>query len=252
MRPGHNARVLPEVFRPFSVLHGVTVAVCALLIAVACMLGRRWRGGAQGRRLALERWWGWSIVATQLGIAVWWLLPGHLNLEGAFNAERAVPLNLCRLVVLPAAVAMLCAARWSRAILYFWGLGLSTQAFVTPVFPEGPAFAVFWVFWLGHVQIVGTAVYDVVVRGFRPTSRDFRFAAALGVVYAGVVIAVNAWWRTNYGGLGPTTFALPNLARHLGDWPWRPGWIVLIALVWFVVLWRVWSWAARLGIRAAS
>lgn len=243
---------MPEIFRPFSTLHAVMVATCAFVIAAACAMA--WRAKRKGltRSTRWERWWGWSIVLSQAVIAVWWLLPDAWNLESRLNIERAVPLNLCRLVVWIAALAMLSSARWPRSLLYFWGLGLSTHAFVTPVFEEGPAQAVFWVFWLGHAQIVGTAVYDVVVRGFRPRCSDFTLAASAGLAYAAVVIAVNATWHTGYAGLGRATFDLPNLAKSLGHWPWRPLWIVCLALAWFVIIWRAWSFVPRLWSRATG
>lgn len=244
---------LPDTFRPFTTLHAITLVICLAVIAAICLLGRRGRGTP--RQARLDRALGRSILLSQALIGVWWLLPGSLNLEGGFNPERSVPLNMCRLGAFIAAAALLLPDpphRWARALLYFWGLGLSSQAFITPVFPEGPARPVFWVFWLGHTQIVGAAIYDLVVRRYRPTGRDCALAVALGCLYAIVVFIVNWAAGTNYAGLGNATFELPNLAQHLGPWPWRPLWIALIGAAWLVILWKAWPLARRLRSGLAS
>lgn len=234
-----RAMSIPDRFHPFSTLHAICVGLCLLAIAGACVIG--WRYPRRERSFA--RAWAWSIVVSQVLFNIWWLWP-----DGAYE-ERDIPLNMCRLAVVPAALALLLPDpphRWPRALLYFWGLGLCTQALVTPVFPEGPTHAAFWVFWIGHLQIVGSAVYDVVVRRFRPTGRDFLIGAGLGVVYAVAMFFINWRFKTNYGGLGPTVFDAPNMARALGPWPLRPLSIVLIAIAWMALLWRIWAMSARL------
>jgi hypothetical integral membrane protein (TIGR02206 family) len=218
-------------FRPFSWVHiaAILISLAAMAALIAAGLRAR-RSNSEPRFRAL---WGWSILLFQVIAGLWWLLPPN------FEPQRSIPLNLCRLATFIAALAMLTPWRWPRTLLYFWGLGLCTQALITPVFPEGPTRAVFWIFWIGHTQIVGSALYDLIVRRYRPTTRDFAIGLSAAVAYTAIAFAIDAATGLNYAGLGPTTFDAPNLARRLGPWPLRVLWISLIAAAWLTVLWRI-------------
>lgn len=228
-----------EHFRPFSAVHLAAAAVSIGSMAVLVSVGRLLK--RSGREYVFRRAWAVSILVFQTIVAVWWVLPAN------FEAQRSIPLNMCRLVAFIAGVALLAQdrARCSRALLYFWGLGLCTQAIITPVFPEGPAHALFWIFWIGHTQIVGSSLYDLIVLRYRPSTRDFVFTCGANLVYLAAVVPLNAAYRLNYGGLGPVLFDAPNLARRLGPWPWRPVWITAIAWGWMALLWVAWRVPGR-------
>jgi hypothetical integral membrane protein (TIGR02206 family) len=226
---------LPDTFRPFSLLHVVALLTSLGAMAALVAAGLRLRPGEGEARLT--RAWAWSMILFQIAASAWWLLPSN------YSPERSIPLNLCRLAAFIAPLALLTPPlpwRWPRALLYFWGLGLCTQALITPVFPEGPAHTVFWIFWIGHTQIVGSALYDLIVRRYRPTARDLATAVLVAVLYTAVAFLVNLVWGRNYGGLGRTLFDAPNLARRLGPWPWRVLWISLIAAAWMALLHVIW------------
>jgi hypothetical integral membrane protein (TIGR02206 family) len=222
---------LPDHFRPFSTLHLIAVAVALLFMAALVATGLVLR--ASGREPRFARAWAWSILTFQLAAGIWWLLPAN------YEPQRSIPLNLCRLVTFIAAAAFLLPYRWLRTLLFFWGLGLCTQALITPVFPEGPAYPVFWIFWIGHTQIVGSALYDLIVRRYRPGTRDFIFGLGSSIAYTLIIFKIDASTGLNYAGLGPTTFDAPNIAKRLGRWPRRVLWISLIAAAWLTLLWRI-------------
>jgi hypothetical protein len=52
-------------------------------------------------------------------------MPGHLRWD------KSLPLHICDLTRLLVPVALWTNHRAARAMLYFWGLGLSSQAFIT-------------------------------------------------------------------------------------------------------------------------
>jgi hypothetical integral membrane protein (TIGR02206 family) len=222
---------LPDHFRPFSTLHLIAVAIALFFMAALVVTGLALR--ASGREPRFARAWAWSILIFQLAAGIWWLLPAN------YEPQRSIPLNLCRLVTFVAAAALLLHYRWLRTLLFFWGLGLCTQAFITPVFPEGPAYPVFWVFWIGHTQIVGSALYDLIVRRYRPNKHDFTVGLASAVAYTLAIFGIDAATGLNYAGLGPTTFDAPNIAKRLGPWPLRVLWISLMATGWLTLLWLI-------------
>jgi len=83
-----------ESFVPRSAQHGVVLLVCALTIALACVIGRALlmrdlRDGAAVPRAGRERAWrhtlAWSILASQSVILVRRLLPENFDLDRLAN-----------------------------------------------------------------------------------------------------------------------------------------------------------------------
>jgi hypothetical integral membrane protein (TIGR02206 family) len=229
---------LPSEFAPFTPLHVVVAGVCIAAMAGACVLGLRWRGTRREHRYRL--WWCVFVLAWQGAHIVWWLLPTN------FDPAVSWPLQLCDVVAIVAPLALLTRDRRLRAVLYFWAIGLSTQAFFTPLLDHGPAHARFWFFWVGHTQIVGSAVYDVVVLGFRPRWRDYVTGTWANLAYFAVVMPVNLVFDLNYGYLGDHLPEGRTLLHDMPDWPWRLLVIAAIVQSVMAVLWLVWPLAARI------
>lgn len=169
-------------------------------------------------------------LASGLYYTLW---PGQLKLE------ESLPIQACDLLALFAPLALVLDSRWLRAIAYFGAIGLTTQAFFTPVIDTGPATAKFWIFWLLHMSILVCAVFDLAVGGYRPSAKDLLRAVAFWLAYALGMIVLNTSTGWYYGYLSPEIpdNAQDSVLRHLGDWPVRP--IVMIGIVTaiFVVLW---------------
>ena len=218
-----------------SSLHLVTLAVCLATMAALARLGRR--ASERGERVLRLAWAG-GIVALQLVFAWRYWHPAR------FDAATSLPLHLCDLTVLIAAAALATDVRALRALLYFWALALSTQAFVTPIVRVGCAHADYWFFWIYHAQLVGAAVYEVAVRGFRPTRRDFVTASLGLVAYGALVLPLDLAFGWNYGFLGPGE--LPETALDvLPPWPWRLLVFFAAAELAMALLWLVAALFAR-------
>ena len=90
------------------------------------------------------------------------------------------------------------------------------------------------------------AVYDIVVRGFRPGWGDFSRAVAASFVYAALVVPANAWLDADYGYLGDPSpgISIPPFLLALGPWPQRA--VILAALVplGFIVVLLPWLFSA--------
>ncbi len=231
-------------FVPFSLLHFLSVLAFGGLMIGACWLGRRWCETAREARF--RRAWGWVVLAYAVGYTAWYLLPSR------FDWADSLPLQLCDLAIFVAGLAMITGRRPLRTLLYFWGIGLSTQAFFTPIIRTGVASTLFWLFWIGHTMIVGSAVYDLVVRRYRPTSRDLLAAIGASIVYCALVFGLDILLTEflgrpiNYGYVGPTAPANPTLIDKLGPWPGRVAILAVIVLLDYVLLYAVWPLARRL------
>lgn len=224
-------------FEPNGAFHATTVLVCVGLIGATCWAGRRLAAGDRsdgGRReWRLRCLLGWSFLAWQAGATVWRLLPGQ------FDLGESLPLHLCRITGVVAPLALLTMNRRLRAITYFWGLGLSTQGFATPMWSDGLGTVAFWLYWVGHCQIVGIAIYDVTVHAYRPRLPDLAGALRLGVVFALGVTGANLLLGTNYCYLGAGSYDAPSIVDAFGPWPQR--WFVLVgvASAWLGALYGV-------------
>lgn len=242
-------------FHAFTPQHLVTLMVLVGLMAGACWLGRRWLPADGGRVPSLARGaprsggpdWEWrfrlvwvcTTIAWQAMAVVWYLLPRN------FDWYESLPLHLCDLAAWVAPLALLTQRRWLRSLLYFWGVGLSTQAFFTPVVDGGYGQFSYWLFFVGHTHIVGSAVYDVVVLGYRPRLRDWGVVTVLSLAWIVPVTVFNVLMDVNYGYTGNTAPGGTTLIDYLGPWPWRIGTIFLGAQVLFAVVFVPWFVVGR-------
>ena len=248
-------------FRPFTTFHALVAGICGILIVGACWYGgtRHAPGSPEERRF--RHIWGWSILACQAFATIWRLLPENYTLHDG------LPLQLCRIAGWVCGLSMVFGDkpgwRWARTCTYFWGLGLCAQGLVTPLRLGGLGSMDFWLFWTVHLQIVGSAVYDVAVLRYRPTFRDYGAVAAISLAFVALIIPFNVLMNTEYvwlgrglavskelGWLGDGKYRTRNIIDHLGDWPLRPVRLVLLGLCVMAMLWLVWRLPFRRLLRA--
>lgn len=228
----------PRTFAPYSAVHGITVAVFLALTLLAISIRRRWRDTPDARRLDVTLGIGGLVVWACY--RVWSYLPAN------FSWEFSLPVQMCDFTSLIAPLALLTNSRPLRAILYFCGIGLSSMGFFTPDLHHGPAHAKFWLFWLSHASIVGTALYDLAARGFRPTWRDYTTAAAFAATYTVLALSVDLATGYNYGYVGPTRQDQPPILEALGPWPARIPVICGLAAVVMALLQLPWEVSRRM------
>jgi hypothetical integral membrane protein (TIGR02206 family) len=224
-----------EVFVPFSGLHLLAVAICALLILLLATAGRLLR--TSGVEVKLRRSWVIFALCYWFAYILWW------NWNG-LDVYGGLPLHLCDFNGIVAPLALLTLNRWFRATLYFWSFTLTLQAFVQPMLSIGPAHLSFWAFWAGHTIIMASAVYDVAVLDFRPDWRDLGRVLIVSLAYVAVVTPINLELGTNYGFIGnpPPDKTLPPFINAMGPWPWRAVIVMGLATIGFFLAllpWRI-------------
>ena len=224
-------------FHAFTASHAIVLGVFAFVTAVACAVGVRWRGTERLRRL--ERAAGGFMLVLWLVSTLYWIVPPN------YTIQEALPLHMCDLTGLIAPLVLLTHRRGFRTLLYFWGLGLSSQAMLTPVLEHGPAYLPFWLFWLTHASIIGTAIYDLVAHRYRPTLRDCAFAYGMCLIWLAVVLPIDLALGVNYGYVGNVTPGRPTVIDHLGPWPIRVYKLAVAVLGLFVVMWLPFGIAAK-------
>ena len=219
-------------FQPFSITHWLVLLGIAAATALLCLAGRRLPAPELRRRLehglALANLFVWVMAH------VYWMLPAQ------FEARTSLPLQLCHLAALAATVSLASERRLYRTLVYYWGFGLSTQALLTPALEEGPAILWFWVFWEQHGMIFAVACYDVIVRGYRPSWRDYRTACLATFVYFCLVFPLDVAFDLNYGFVGASRPDYPSIIDVLGPWPQRL--VIIFAIIAAVMAVITWPW----------
>ena len=208
-----------QTFAAFSLLHAAALAAIAVFTFTAIVIRRR-RSPSPLPAGPIERTIGVAYLALWIGAFAW------LRVGPLYDPATTYPLQLCHWCGAAAALVLVTGHPLLRAFVYFCGLGLCTQALITPSLVEGPAQFPFWFFWSTHGMIVGVAIYDIAARGFRPAWRDFGFACMAAAFYVLLVLPVDLVTGWNYGFLGPSRPDVPSIVDLLGPWPRR-----LIAIV---------------------
>lgn len=226
----------PYAFQPFSAMHAGVLLLFTVATVLLIRIGRR---SDAARRSRIERTLGWAMLGVWLVSEGWWLWPSR------FDAAHTLPLQVCDITSLLAALVLLAPRSWAGVLLYFWGIGMSLQALITPDLNRKPDSIWFWLFWISHAGTIGIALYVVAVRGYRPTWRDYRFAVAAGLVYLVVVFTVDVLFDFNYGYVGNARPGRPSVIDFLGPWPGRVGLVAILVAMAMAVLMLPWHWRAR-------
>jgi hypothetical integral membrane protein (TIGR02206 family) len=229
---------------PGTAFNAISALAWLLVIALIVLAARRAR--AAGRELPVRRCIAGFALVTWVYMQVWYMTPPQRD------PAVSLPLHICDIASLLMPFALLLQRRWMRAVLYFWAFGFTLMGFITPVIDTGPAHIKWWLFWLNHAIVVGGAVYDLAVLGFRPTRRDLITVLVVSVVYAAIIIPIDAATGWNYGYLGPTRPDVPTLVDVVGPWPLRIVWIALISAVILVALYLPWAVVEKCRRRSAD
>lgn len=225
-----------DSFEPFSPLHGLIILLFMATTTLLILVGLRLDPSARAR---LERNLGITLIALWIYSNGWWLLPAR------FDAARALPLHVCDITSLLAGVVLLLPRRPLRALLYFWGIGMSLQAILTPEIAFEPDTIWFWIFWASHAAIIAIALYDIAVRGFRPEWHDFRIAVGVGLAYLAIVFAINLVFGYNYGYVGNARPGEASIIDFLGPWPQRVPLMAALVIALMAVLMVPWQLARK-------
>jgi hypothetical integral membrane protein (TIGR02206 family) len=228
---------MSESFRLFSGTHWLTLIAIAATTVALCAAGKH---ATKALRMHFERGLGLFNLFVWVLAHVYWLLPAQ------FDARTSLPLQLCHLAAMGVSLSLVFERRIWQTLVYYWGLGLSTQALLTPALEEGPAILWFWVFWEQHGILVAVACYHLYVRGYRPGWSDYRLACIATFGYFCVVFPIDLALGLNYGFVGPSQPGHPTIIDLLGPWPWRLASIfAVVACVMALITWP-WQWRRRL------
>lgn len=166
-------------------------------------------------------------AALLLGWLGWYWM---LWARGWLMASNILPLNLCDWAQATLIVALLSLNQRAYELGYFWGLGATLQAVITPDLAGGFPDIQFLLFMLDHAGLIAALLYLTWGTGLRPVPASLPRVILATLFYALVAGAADYALGTNYGFLRGKGDHI-SLLSWLAPWPWYIGELVLIGLL---------------------
>ncbi|HEY1830146.1 MAG TPA: TIGR02206 family membrane protein [Acidimicrobiales bacterium] len=172
--------------------------------------------------------------------------------NGSWSAKTDLPLALCDVAALVAALACWWRIPLLVELTYFWGLAGTLQAVITPDLNVGFPHLVFFEYLVGHLGIVCAALFLVIGLGMRPRPRAVPRVFAITALYTAFVGLIDGLTGANYMFLRQPPGEWTVL-RLLGPWPWYTLSAAGVALGLLLLLdWPFWRTRRDLRAQALS
>jgi hypothetical integral membrane protein (TIGR02206 family) len=215
-------------FQPFGPAHLVVIALTISMpfVLAAFVRKSRWPRG--------ERIIGWLLAGLLVFNYVAFEI--YLASTGGWLWQKALPFHLCNWAMVVIIVALLTGRERWLEVAYFWGIGGTLQAVLTPELKYAFPDIHFLNFFVAHSGIVVAIAFMMIVKRYRPHWFSVVRVFAWTELYFVVTIGIDLVTGENYGFLlRPPASA--SLLDALSDN--RVLYILemhLLALVFYVVL----------------
>lgn len=218
-------------FQAFGIEHfSVLAAIAALCLFLAWGIPKLPSSG--------QKWLGRTLGLLLAGYGAFFYI--QQGMSGYLSWEYSLPLELCNLVLIACILSLFGSGPFFDEISYFWGLGGTLQALITPDLGAGFPSLDFFLFFWSHGGILFGIVFILAAKNYRPRKNSIlRMMIALNV-YAVTVGSINALMDWNYGYLCWKP-AVSSLLDLLGPWPWYLLSLEGVALLTFFLLALPWK-----------
>lgn len=164
------------------------------------------------------------LILSEVFLQIWYIT------NGVWSLQRSLPLHLCSMAIILGPVMLITRKYRLYEILYFWGIGGTTQAILTPDLWYGFPHFIFFQYFIAHSLIVFSCLWMTFIEGFRPTLTSVARAFLYTNLYAAFVLIVNILIGSNY------LYILhkpdkPTILDFLQPWPWYLVQLEIIALM---------------------
>ncbi|HWY39779.1 MAG TPA: TIGR02206 family membrane protein [Chthoniobacterales bacterium] len=180
----------PE-FHPFSPSHLVVILLTIVVPFVLAVIVHRTKSRFLQRSicfaisaLLLINYVAYLIVARQFGVAEW---------------QKMLPMQLCDWAMIVIIGALWTGNRRWLEVAYFWGIGGTLQAIVTPNLQFGFPDLRFISFFVAHSGIIIGIIFLMLIYGFRPRAIGILRTFAWTEVYFVVAFTTDLLTGENYG-----------------------------------------------------
>src|SRR5437763_1699230 len=197
-----------HAFRPFGLAHLIVIALTISLPFVFAAFARKSRWPRSERIIA--RLLAGLLLLNYVGYEI------YLAVTAGLAWQRALPFQLCDWAMIAILVALLTGRERWLEVAYFWGIGGTLQAILTPdlkyAFPD----IHFLTFFIAHSGIVVAIAFMMIVKKFRPHWISIVRVFAWSELYFVATITVDLLTGENYGYLlhQPAKPSLLDLLSH--------------------------------------
>jgi hypothetical integral membrane protein (TIGR02206 family) len=181
----------PPEFHPFGLSHLVVIALTIVVPLVLALIVHRTKSHNLQRSicfaisaLLLINYVAYLIVARQFGVSAW---------------PKMLPMQLCDWAMVVIIVTLWTGNRRWLEVAYFWGIGGTLQAIITPNLQFGFPDLRFISFFVAHCGIIIGVVFLMLVYGFRPRPIGILRTFAWTEVYFVVAFTIDLLTGENYG-----------------------------------------------------
>lgn len=229
-----NAITYHEITPSLHISMVLFVIVLTIVISIAGIRLKR-----SGHLQLFSGWFGVLLSGLWITYNIYYFLPAN------FRFDTSLPLHVCDFMAIIASISLIKPNRKTSALLYFCALALTGQAIITPTGNQDPATFRFWLFWFLHAGIISAAIYDLIVRNYRPIFKDFLFVIGCDLLYVALILPLDIIFEWNYGFIGNIKPDTPTIIDALGPWPQRVVWMVGLVIIVQLIMYLPWKWYKR-------
>lgn len=208
-------------FARFGQAHLWAIALTLFAPLASCAISRACRDGVADRAIR------WLFVAVLVGDEI--LRYFLLRRLGVLSIETLLPMHLCDWAAITAVITLVHPNQRTYELCYFWALGGTLQALLTPDLPYGFPDLRFISFFVLHGGVIASALYMTLCLGMRPVAGSIPRVLGWSAVYPAAAAGVNFVFETNFGYLREKP-SQPSLFDYLAPWPFYIGQLIPLAI----------------------
>ena len=166
---------------------------------------------------------------------------------GSFTLKYSLPLHLCDVAVILCAIMLLTKNKYLFEVIYFWGLGGSLLAILTPDISQSFPHFIFINYFLSHGGIITCVLFMIIVENYSVNLKSVLRVFILTNVYMLFIAGVNLILKSNYLYIcaKPNN---PSLIDLLGPWPWYILSLEGVCITVFLILYLPFAFKGLKGI----
>jgi hypothetical integral membrane protein (TIGR02206 family) len=197
-----------NAFQPLGLSHLIVIALTIALPFILAAFVRR------SRRPRSERIIGRLFAVLLLFNYVAFEI--YLASTGGWLWQKALPFHLCNWAMVAIIVALLTGRERWLEVAYFWGIGGTLQAVITPDLQYAYPDIHFFNFFIAHSGIVVAIAFMMIVKKYRPRWFSIVRVFAWSELYFVFALIVDLLTGENYGYLlhPPATASLLDALSH--------------------------------------
>jgi hypothetical integral membrane protein (TIGR02206 family) len=157
-----------------------------------------------------------------------------LSRDGELTIESVLPMYLCDWAAIAAVITLVWPNQRTYELCYFWGLGGTLQALLTPDLRDGFPHPQFISFFVQHGGVIAAVVYVTLTMGMRPVPMSIVRVLGWSAVYFVAALSVNLMLSTNFGYLRAKP-EQPSLMDYMAPWPYYLAQLVVLAIIFCLV-----------------